>query len=88
MTINKPISWNPGKLQDEEIALLKDQINILKGEKRRPIFKGNKLDKNTRSDHLSKPPTKKRSSKKSKDTKAADPLKIRHNGRRYPTTCT
>ena len=26
--------------QDEEIALLKDEINILKGEKKRPVFKG------------------------------------------------
>jgi hypothetical protein len=41
--------------QGEEIALLKDEINILKGEKKRPVFKGSKLDKNTRSDHLSKP---------------------------------
>ena len=24
--------------QDEEIALLKDEINILKGEKKRPVF--------------------------------------------------
>lgn len=33
--------------QDEEIALLKDEINILKGEKKRPVFKGSKLDKKT-----------------------------------------
>jgi hypothetical protein len=31
--------------QDEEIALLKDDINILKGEKKRPVFEGSKLDK-------------------------------------------
>jgi hypothetical protein len=31
--------------QDEEIALLKDDINILKGEKKRPVFVGSKLDK-------------------------------------------
>ncbi len=47
--------------QDEEIALLKDEINILKGEKKRPVFKGSKLDKNTESDQSSKPPPKKRS---------------------------
>ncbi|MCP4268249.1 MAG: transposase [Candidatus Brocadiaceae bacterium] len=36
--------------QDDEIALLKDEVNILKGEKKRPIFKGSKLDKNTEPD--------------------------------------
>ena len=46
--------------QDEEIALLKDEINILKGEKKRPVFKGSKLDKNTKSNHSSKPSSKKR----------------------------
>ena len=33
--------------QAEEIALLKDEINILKGEKKRPVFKGSKLDRQT-----------------------------------------
>lgn len=33
--------------QDEEIACLKDEINILKGEKKRPTFKGSKLDSKT-----------------------------------------
>jgi hypothetical protein len=33
--------------QDEEIVRLKDEINILKGEKKRPIFKGSKLDAQT-----------------------------------------
>jgi len=46
--------------QDEEIALLKDEVNILKGEKKRPVFKGSKLDKNTEPDNASKPPAKKR----------------------------
>ena len=46
--------------QDEEIALLKDEINILKGEKKRPVFKGSKLDKNTKSNDPSKPSSKKR----------------------------
>jgi len=46
--------------QDEEIALLKDEINILKGEKKRPVFKGSKLDKNTKSNHSPKPSSKKR----------------------------
>jgi hypothetical protein len=46
--------------QDEEIALLKDEINILKGEKKRPVFKGSKLDKSTKSNHSSKPSSKKR----------------------------
>ena len=46
--------------QDEEIALLKDEINILKGEKKRPVFKGSKLDKNTKSNHSSKASSKKR----------------------------
>jgi len=55
--------------QGEEIALLKDEINILKGEKMRPVFKGSKLDKNTQSDHLSKPLPKKRSGKQRKTQK-------------------
>jgi len=46
--------------QDEEIALLKDEINILKGEKKRPVFKGSKLDKNTQSNRSSKSSFKKR----------------------------
>ncbi len=57
--------------QDEQIALLKDEINILKGEKKRPVFKGSKLDKNTKSSHSSKPSSKKRpgSSKRKKTRK-------------------
>jgi len=57
--------------QDEEIALLKDEINILKGEKKRPVFKGSKLDKNTKSNHSSKASSKKRpgSDKKKKTRK-------------------
>ena len=57
--------------QDEEIALLKDEINILKGEKKRPVFKGSKLDKNTEPDTSSEPPSKKRpgSNKKKKTQK-------------------
>ena len=33
--------------QDEEIALLKDEVRVLKGEKKRPIFKPSQLDKKT-----------------------------------------
>lgn len=33
--------------QDEEIARLKDEVDILKGEKKRPVFKGGKLDEKT-----------------------------------------
>lgn len=36
--------------QDEEIARLKDEISILKGEKKRPKFKGSKLDQKTGAD--------------------------------------
>jgi hypothetical protein len=55
--------------QDEEIALLKDEINILKGEKKRPVFKGSKLDKNTEPDGARKPPKKTRpGSRKAKKT--------------------
>ncbi len=36
--------------QDEEITRLKDEINILKGEKKRPSFKGSKLDAQTSPD--------------------------------------
>ncbi|MCP4235149.1 MAG: transposase [Aestuariibacter sp.] len=46
--------------QGEEIALLKDEINILKGEKKRPVFKGSKLDKNTGADSPSESSPKKR----------------------------
>lgn len=46
--------------QDEEIAALKDEINVLKGEKKRPVFKGSQLDKNTDPNRSSKPPLKKR----------------------------
>ncbi|RLJ16726.1 hypothetical protein DJ031_00345, partial [bacterium endosymbiont of Escarpia laminata] len=55
--------------QDEEIALLKDEVNILKGEKKRPVFKGSKLDKNTEPDTSSESPPKKRpGSRKKKKT--------------------
>ncbi len=57
--------------QDEEIALLKDEVNILKGEKKRPVFKGSKLDRNTQPDPASESSSKKRpgSSKKRKTQK-------------------
>jgi len=35
------------QLQTEEIARLKDEINILKGEKKQPVFKPSKLDEKT-----------------------------------------
>ena len=46
--------------QDEEIALLKDEVNILKGEKKRPTFKGSKLDNSTESNHSSQSSSRKR----------------------------
>ena len=55
--------------QDEEIALLKDEVNILKGEKKRPTFKGSKLDKSTESNHSSPSSSRKRpGSRKKKKT--------------------
>lgn len=33
--------------QSEEIAILKDEIRVLKGQKKRPVFKPSKLDKST-----------------------------------------
>jgi len=58
------------QLQAEEIAQLKDEINILKGEKKRPVFKPSKLDKQTDkqkdSDHDSSKSPKKKRAKKSK----------------------
>jgi len=42
------------QLQTEEIARLKDEINILKGEKKRPVFKPSKLDKQTDKQNQSK----------------------------------
>ena len=35
------------QIQDEEIARLKDDVNVLKGEKKRPGFKGSQLDSKT-----------------------------------------
>jgi hypothetical protein len=35
--------------QQEEIKLLKDEINILKGQKKRPVFKPSKMDESTNS---------------------------------------
>lgn len=57
--------------QDEENAHLKDEINILKGEKKRPVFKGGKLDKNTNqnSDKDKKPKKRAGSNKKNKTSK-------------------
>ncbi len=54
--------------QDEEIASLKDEINILNGEKKRPVFKGSKLDKNTESGRSSESSPKKRSGSRKKKT--------------------
>jgi len=58
------------QLQTEEIARLKDEINILKGEKKRPVFKPSKLDAQTdkqkNSDQDSSKPSKKKRAKKSK----------------------
>jgi hypothetical protein len=48
------------QLQAEEIARLKDEINILKGEKKRPTFKPSKLDKQTDTKATSDKSTKKR----------------------------
>ena len=46
--------------QDEALASLKDDINILKGDKKRPFFKGSKLYKSTQSNQSSKSASKKR----------------------------
>jgi hypothetical protein len=54
--------------QDEELALLKDEVNILKGEKKRPVFKGSKLDKSTEPDDSSKHSRKRPGSDKKKKT--------------------
>lgn len=55
--------------QAEEIALLKDEINILKGEKKRPLFNGSKLDKQTSDKKKPDQKSKKRAgSKKKKKT--------------------
>ena len=56
--------------QDEEIALLKDEINVLKGHKRHPVFKGSNLDKKTTANALAGQKTtgKRPGSKKRKKT--------------------
>ncbi len=60
-------------LLKDKINILKDEINILKGEKKRPVFKGSKLDKetdtNTSTDASSKPPKKRPGSHKRQKTK-------------------
>jgi hypothetical protein len=56
--------------QDEDIALLKDEINILKGEKKRPVFKGGNLDKKTdKKDVNTSSPKKRAGSSKKKKTR-------------------
>jgi len=52
--------------QDEQIALLKDEINILKGEKKRPVFKPSKLDKETDTDQKPDSESKKQSGSRKK----------------------
>ncbi len=37
-------------LHKDKINILKDEINILKGKKKRPVFKGSKLDKDKETD--------------------------------------
>ncbi len=60
-------------LLKDKINILKDEINILKGEKKRPVFKGSKLDRetdtNTSTDDSSKPPKKRPGSHKRQKTK-------------------
>lgn len=59
------------QLQSEEIDQLKDEINILKGEKKRPVFKGSKLDQLTNLEAIPEKATKKRpGSAKRKKTQA------------------
>jgi hypothetical protein len=41
------IDLHPTQKQQEEIDVLKDNIKVLKGEKKRPKFKASKLDKST-----------------------------------------
>ena len=55
--------------QAEEIALLKDEVNILKGEKKRPVFKGSKLDKQSGPEKPSEQPKKRAGSAKRKKTR-------------------
>lgn len=55
--------------QAEEIAHLKDEVNILKGEKKRPVFKGSKLDKQTDPEKPSKQAKKRAGSAKRKKTR-------------------
>lgn len=55
--------------QSEEIERLKDDINILKGEKKRPVFKPSKLDKETNPEESSdQQPAKRAGSSKRKKT--------------------
>lgn len=59
------------QLHSEEIAQLKDEINILKGEKKRPVFKGSKLDQLTNIEAIPEKISKKRpGSAKRKKTQA------------------
>jgi len=55
--------------QAEEIDLLKDEINILKGEKKRPTFKGSKLEQKTKSNKPSGNKKRAGSKKKNKNSR-------------------
>ena len=75
--------------QTEEIALLKDEVNVLKGEKKRPVFKGSKLDKQTETEKPSEQQPKKRAGTakrkktrklKNHQDKRIEPSKPDHNG--------
>ncbi len=52
------------QLQDEQIDQLKDEVNILKGEKKRPQFKPSKLDKQTPVDNEENDPEKEKNKKR------------------------
>lgn len=82
--------------QDEEIAYLKDEINILKGEKKRPGFKPSKMDQKSDSDSddddpkgappKKRPGSSKRSKKKTlkiHQTKIIQPLETIPKGSRF-----
>ena len=46
------------QFQQEQISQLKDEIRVLKGQKKRPVFKPSKLDAQTSSDEQTAPSAK------------------------------
>lgn len=70
--------------QKEEIDVMKDEIRILKGEKKRPKFKPSKLDESTNEDTQKKPDEDDKTGPSGKKNPAKKPVKKRRNKKNLP----